>query len=232
MSAATHQESPVAQDPLLAQNLQLAPHDILVVDDTPANLRLLAVMLGREGYQVRTAGSGEQALAAVDSYLPDLILLDVSMPCMSGYEVCERLKASPRTRDIPVLFVSAMDQTEDKVKAFAVGGVDYITKPIHFEEVLARVQTHLSLRELQDRLRRANAELERRLAELQAALDQVRTLSGLLPICASCKKIRDDHGYWHQVEAYIEDHSDAEFTHGICPECARRLYPEFMLDAE
>jgi PleD family two-component response regulator len=206
--------------------------DILIVDDTPANLRLLALMLGREGYQVRTAASGEQALVAVSSHLPDLILLDVSMPHMSGYEVCERLKADPRTQGIPVLFISAMDQTEDKVKAFTVGGVDYITKPIQFEEVLARVQTHLSLRELQDRLRQANAELERRLAELQTALDQVRTLSGLLPICASCKKIRDDHGYWHQVEAYIQDHSDAEFSHGICPECARQLYPDYIDDAE
>ena len=213
--------------------------DILVVDDTPTNLRALSLMLRRAGYMSRTATDGQQALERVEELLPDLILLDVSMPGLDGYDVCEILKASPATRDIPILFISAMDQTEDKVKAFAVGGVDYITKPIQFEEVLARVQTHLSLRALQDRLQKANAELQQRLeelatanAELQDALDQVKVLRGLIPICSSCKKIRDDQGYWHQVEEYVQTHSEAEFSHGICPDCARRLYADFIQDSD
>jgi len=208
--------------------------DILIVDDVPANVRTLSIILAREGYRTRPAYSGAQALAAVREHTPDLILLDVSMPGMSGYEVCERLKADPRTRDVPVLFISAMGETADKVKAFEVGGADYVTKPIHMEEALVRVRTHLALRDLQRRLSQTNAELQKRLdqltrtnAELEAVLAQVKTLSGLLPICANCKKIRDDEGYWHQVETYIQAHSDTEFSHGICPECVNKLYPEF-----
>ncbi len=108
--------------------------DILIVDDTPANLRLLSGMLGEQGYKVRLAPNGKLALMNAQAAPPDLILLDIKMPGLSGYEVCEQLKADPRTRDIPVIFISALDQTEDKVKAFTFGGVDYITKPFRLEE--------------------------------------------------------------------------------------------------
>lgn len=143
--------------------------DILIVDDTPGNLRLLSQMLADQGYKVRPVTSGEQALAAVQAMVPDLILLDIRMPQMSGYEVCERLKASARTCDIPIIFISALDEVQDKVQAFTVGGVDYITKPFHIEEVLARVKTHLALRDLQDLLRLVNQELAVRLEELACA---------------------------------------------------------------
>ena len=137
---------------------------ILIVDDTPANLRILSHVFEDRGYRVRIANSGKRALEAIDSNPPDLILLDIMMPELSGYEVCKRLKSQARTCDIPVIFISALDAAEDKVHAFAAGGVDYVTKPFHFEEVLARVQTHLSIRALQKRLEIKNRQLEQEIA--------------------------------------------------------------------
>lgn len=118
---------------------------ILVVDDTQTNREVMARILARRKYQNKLVASGEEALATIEERLPDLILLDVSMPGLNGYEVCERLKADERTRDIPIMFISAHDETEDKVRAFHVGGVDYITKPFKIEEVLARVETQVLL---------------------------------------------------------------------------------------
>ncbi|MEJ5311337.1 MAG: hybrid sensor histidine kinase/response regulator [Anaerolineae bacterium] len=143
--------------------------DVLIVDDTPANLRLLAGMLSDQGYKVRPAPNGKLALMAAHAAPPDLILLDINMPDMNGYEVCAALKEDPLTRDIPVIFISALDQTEDKVKAFTLGGVDYITKPFQIEEVLARVQTHLALYTLRRQLSAANEELRIANAELAAS---------------------------------------------------------------
>jgi two-component system sensor histidine kinase/response regulator len=133
---------------------------ILIVDDTPANLRLLANILANADYLVRPARDGKAALASAQSAPPDLILLDVMMPGMDGYEVCQKLKADENTADIPVIFISALDDVEDKVKSFAVGGVDYIPKPFHAEEVLARVKTHLTIRKLQQNLNEQIAELD------------------------------------------------------------------------
>jgi serine phosphatase RsbU (regulator of sigma subunit) len=134
--------------------------DILIVDDTPANLRLLSKMLGDQGYKVRPVPEGSLAIAAAKSNPPDLILLDIKMPNMDGYEVCQHLKGDKSTRDIPVLFISALDQIQDKVTAFSSGGVDYITKPFQFEEVLARVEIHLELRRLQKQLQEKNRKME------------------------------------------------------------------------
>ena len=127
--------------------------NILMVDDTAANLQLLTGMLKGRGYKVRPVSSGEMALRAVETHAPDLILLDISMPEMDGYEVCRRLKADERWRDIPVLFISALSDTEDKVRAFQAGGVDYVGKPFQFEEVDARVRTHLALHRQQQELK-------------------------------------------------------------------------------
>ncbi len=141
--------------------------DILIVDDALANLRLLSQILTEHGYKVRAVRDGPRALAAAKAAPPDLILLDIMMPEMGGYEVCRRLKADESTRDIPILFISALGEVEDKVKAFAAGGVDYVTKPFQVEEVLARVRTHLALHSLARQLQDANVELSRRLEELQ-----------------------------------------------------------------
>ena len=125
---------------------------ILVVDDTPANLGVLVETLGAAGYNLMVAEDGEEALAQTAQTAPDLILLDVMMPGIDGFETCRRLKAQPTTADTPVLFMTALSETADKVRAFAAGGVDYITKPIEHEEALARVRTHLALRRLQREL--------------------------------------------------------------------------------
>lgn len=137
------------------------PASILIVDDTPANLQVLAGMLKERGYRVRPVPSGEMALSAARREPPDLILLDINMPEMNGYEVCERLKADDEFRSIPVIFISALTESLDKVLAFAKGGLDYITKPFQMEELHARVETHLKLRRLQIGLEEANARLER-----------------------------------------------------------------------
>jgi signal transduction histidine kinase len=125
------------------------PASILIVDDTPANVLLLVRMLGERGYTARSVLSGKLALQAARTEPPDLILLDINMPYMNGYEVCAQLKADPALQEIPVIFISALSETLDKVKAFRVGGVDYVTKPFQLEEVCARVQTHLRLRRLE-----------------------------------------------------------------------------------
>jgi PleD family two-component response regulator len=208
--------------------------NILIIDDTPDNLRLLSQMLTKCGYKVRAVLSGAYALAAVQAAPPDLILLDIMMPQMDGYEVCRHLKTNEQTQDIPVLFISALDQTENKLKAFTAGGVDYITKPFQTTEVLARVNTHLSLRHLHRQLQAANSELARQLTEiearneeLQTALNTIKTLSGLIPICAWCgHKIQDDNGQWVKVETYLQAHSTVEFTHGICPDCMQKSIAE------
>ncbi len=124
--------------------------DILIVDDTLANLQLLSTLLKEEGYKVRPANNGVLALQAVAKKKPDLILLDIKMPEMNGYEVCAALKGNPETKNIPVLFISALNDVADKIKAFSVGGLDYINKPFQFEEVKARVATHLSLKAYED----------------------------------------------------------------------------------
>jgi CheY-like chemotaxis protein len=204
---------------------------ILLVDDSLGNLRLLSQILTGAGYAVRSVRDGVQALEVSTSSPPDLILLDIMMPGMSGYEVCERLKADPSTREIPVIFLSALSATESKIKAFAVGGVDYIAKPFQSGEVVARVATHLTLRKLQSQLEAVNQELERRNAELeernrdlQQALETIKKLSGLIPICAWCgRKIEDEQGQWVPVEMYIETHSEATFTHSMCPDCCEKM---------
>jgi phosphoserine phosphatase RsbU/P len=137
-----------------------SPAGILVVDDTPANLQVLAGMLKDRGYKVRPVPGGKLALAAARRDPPDLILLDINMPEMNGYEVCEHLKADDTLSGIPVIFISALTEQLDKVKAFATGGVDYITKPFQMEELHARVETHLKLRRLQTELEEANRRLE------------------------------------------------------------------------
>ncbi|MEJ2638432.1 MAG: response regulator [Desulfosarcinaceae bacterium] len=203
----------------LAAEFRPGEQKILVVDDNTANIDVMMQFLEPLGYELAMAVSGEKALRVAERFRPDLILLDVMMPGMDGFETCRRLKAPPLSLKAPVIFVTAKKETEDIVKGFQYGGVDYVSKPIRQEEVASRIETHLRLRHLicvQARL----------IDQLQAARGKIKILSGLLPICAYCKKIRDDQGYWHQIETYIHQHSDAEFSHGLCEACAAKLYPD------
>lgn len=171
---------------------------ILLVDDNPENLQFMGKVLSKNNYEVGVAQSGQQALNFVKKAQPDLILLDVMMPEMDGFEVCRRLKSQLVTQHIPVIFLTAKTETEDIIKGFEAGGVDYVTKPAITEELLARIRTHI----------------------------EVKILRGLLPICSNCKKVRDDKGFWKQIDEYIERHSHAVFSHGICPDCLQELYGE------
>jgi len=175
---------------------------ILVVDDTHDSLKMLADLLTTAGYQVRPADSGELALASIAAKPPDLILLDIDMPVLDGLEVCRRLKGSDRFRDIPVLFISALSEMHDKLLAFNAGGQDYITKPFHSEEVLARVNTHLKIRHLQSELERHNRLLEERVAEQVKDISdsQVATIIALATLAES----RDDDtgGHIERVQAF------------------------------
>jgi diguanylate cyclase (GGDEF)-like protein len=135
--------------------------NILIVDDTPDNLRFLSSILVQQGYEARTVINGRMALMVAETAPPELILLDICMPGLDGYEVCFQLKSKLETSEIPIIFLSALDDLSDKIRAFEVGGVDYITKPFHTAEVLARVKTHLTLHRLQQQLARANHELKR-----------------------------------------------------------------------
>jgi PleD family two-component response regulator len=196
------------------------PPLVLIVDDTPLNIELIATILTHEGCRIQPAESGAQALEYARELQPELILLDVIMPKMDGYQVCEALKQDALTQDIPVLFISCRGEVDAIARGLEAGALDYISKPFEPLELLSRVRTHLELA----RRRRKEHKL---IAELQGALEQVKQLSGLLPICAHCKKVRDDGGFWQQVERYITAHSEATFSHGLCPDCIPIYFPDF-----
>lgn len=180
---------------------------ILIVDDNMENLKVLGGLLNDEGYLIAVSTNGKDALDFTEKNKPDLILLDIMMPGMNGYETCEKLKENAGTKDIPVIFLSALGETDDIVKGFEAGGVDYVMKPYNSRELLARVKTHI---------------------DLKKAMEEIRALRGIIPICAKCKKIRDDHGFWEQVEEYVAKRSGAIFSHSVCPECARELYGDIL----
>ncbi|MFB2937217.1 sensor histidine kinase [Aerosakkonemataceae cyanobacterium BLCC-F154] len=147
--------------------------DIMIVDDTPDNIRFLSTLLQEQGYNVRKAINGKMALTAIRTVLPDLVLLDINMPMMNGYEVCQELKRDEKTKSVPIIFISALDDVTDKVKAFHLGCVDYITKPFQIEEVLARIENQLTIKNLQNKLRSQNTELQNALEELKTAQAQI-----------------------------------------------------------
>jgi len=221
---------------------------ILVVDDTPSALKVLTDTLAANGYQVRPANSGELALASVAKKPPELILLDIRMPGMDGFEVCRELKSREESRDIPVIFISALTDLDDRLEGFSHGAVDFVTKPFQQEELLARVCTHVALRRLSLAQQQQTAELKQlnnqlqseisqrkaveeelavKVTQLEGTLARVKQLEGIIPICMYCKKIRDDKDSWSQIELYISKHSEAFFSHGICPECERKQQEEF-----
>ena len=169
---------------------------ILAVDDTPASLRLLTDILKAEGYEVRSALNGELALRAAASNPPDLVLLDIRMPEMDGYEVCRRLKAEPAMRDVPVIFVSAVLETSEKVKGFEIGAVDFVTKPYQRDELLARVRTHLELNHLRNHLEDL---VQERTAELRKSEKKLRTsLLDSITSLAAIVEMRDPYTAGHQ----------------------------------
>lgn len=196
---------------------------ILVVDDDPEVLFATSRVLKSAGYQVLQAASGQECLEVVRRNPPTLILLDVVLPDIDGIEVCRRIKQEFKDLRIFIVLVSGMKTASEEQADGLEGGADgYIARPISNKELLARVRAML-------RIAQAEQERDRLYLELKEAQARVKVLSGLLPICCHCKNIRDDAGYWSQLESYVQKHSEASFSHGICPECAQKYYPELGL---
>jgi DNA-binding response OmpR family regulator len=191
----------------------------MVAEDDAVSRRVLEMTLSRSGYDVVSVGSGAEALRVLDGDSPPrVLLLDWMMPGVDGLDVCRHVRSVPRLRGVHIIMVTALGRTEDLVTALQAGANDYVTKPFDRRELQARVAVGVRLVELE-------AELAARIAELEAARTHVKQLQGLLPICSHCKRIRTDDRSWQRIEAYIQEHSDARFTHSLCSECLETHYP-------
>jgi CheY-like chemotaxis protein len=193
---------------------------ILIADDDPVSRLMLSALLKKGGYITEEAVNGTEAWQAMQQPdAPKLAIIDWVMPGMDGLEVIRRIRALPMGHFPFLILLTVCGKQEDIIEGFTAGANDYLTKPYHPEELKARIKVGRRMIDLQDRL-------TAKIAELGQALEQIKIMSGIIPICAGCKKIRDDAGYWQQVEMYIIQHSEAKFTHGICPECEKKLYAE------
>ncbi|MCP4155789.1 MAG: response regulator [bacterium] len=175
---------------------------VLIVEDNTAYVFALKTILKKNGFTTVEAETGNLGLEFARKENPDLILLDIMLPDINGYDICKQLKADEATKDIPTIFITARNEVEDIIKGLECGAVDYVTKPFNSTELIARVKTHI---------------------ELKYALEEIKVLKGIIPICSSCKKIRDDKGFWEQVEVYIAENTDAAFSQSICPSCSPQL---------
>lgn len=190
---------------------------ILIAEDDPVSRRMLEVMLPRWGYDVIVAADGVTAWQVMrKGDRPQLAILDWMMPGMDGVEVCRKLRAMPAPEPMYLLLLTAKGGKENIVAGLEAGADDYMTKPFEREELRARLRVGQRILELQ-------TNLAQRVRELGDALTRVKQLQGLLPICAYCKRIRDDGNYWQQVESFIAAHSEAQFSHSICPACYERV---------
>ena len=179
-------------------------YTILAVDDEYINTQVIKAAF-RDEYDILTAKDGDEAISLLKQNKVDLILLDVMMPGLSGFEVCKIIRLDPEYDAIPVIFLTALDSLDDQLQGLELGGIDYLTKPVNIALLKLRVRNHLMMKEQRD--------------QLEAALARVKRLEGIIPICSYCKQIRDDQQSWHKLERYISDHSEALFTHSICPHC-------------
>ncbi len=200
---------------------------ILIVDDKEANIIALEDILEDLDIEIITASSGNEAIQKAFKLDFDLILMDVQMPGMDGYETVEYIRKEEKNSNIPIIFQSAIfDDEFNRIKGVRSGGVSFVSKPISDDILIGKVNLFLKMQKETKLLQEKTKQLIKKNKELKEALANVEQLSGLLPICSSCKKIRDDKGYWGEVEEYIIKHSEATFTHGICPACIKKLYPD------
>lgn len=199
---------------------------ILIAEDDLTSRAVLAGVLKKSGHDVVEAIDGSEALAVFqETDPPRLAILDWMMPRLDGIEVLRRVRACQKELSPYIIMLTTRDDKADIVAGLEAGADDYLAKPFDAGELAARVEVGRRMLALQERLA-GNIE------ELRLALEQIKTLRGIIPICASCKKIRDDRGYWNQVEDFIRNHTEAEFSHGICPQCMVRLYPEYATECD
>jgi len=190
---------------------------VLIAEDDMVSHHLLEATLTKWGYEVISTTDGVQAFDVLSQpNAPSLAVLDWMMPGLDGAEVCRRVRSLGTDRLLYVILLTAKGRKEDIVQGLTAGADDYIVKPFDRSELKARINVG-------ERILRLQAELAARVKELELALANVKLLQGLLPICCYCKKIRNDQNYWQQVDTYIADHSEAQFTHGICPECRDKI---------
>ncbi len=203
---------------------------VLVVEDDFVVSEMIRKRVEILGYTVvGEARNGQQAVEMTQSLWPDVILMDIEMPDMDGIEATRRIYESCPT---PVVMLTAYDSPELLEQASEAGAGAYLMKLPRPREIERAITIAVARFGDMMVLRNLNADLQARNKELQEALAKVKILSGMLPICANCKKIRDDKGYWQDVAVYIRDHSEAEFSHGLCPDCAKELYPDFYQESD
>lgn len=199
---------------------------ILIAEDDAVSRRLLHAALVKWGYEVVVTSNGKEAWEALQAPAPpSLLILDWLMPEVDGVDVCRLARQRTELRSAYIILLTSRGSKEDIVKGLEAGADDYVTKPFDHAELRARVLVGARVVQLQ-------STLADRVKELEEALASVKQLQGLLPICCYCKKIRDDHNYWHRVESYITGHADVRFSHGICPDCNEKLRADLKLDKE
>jgi phosphoserine phosphatase RsbU/P len=208
------------------------PMRILIVDDSEMSRQLLNAWLTGAGYtDVMAVDSGAAALQRATNPLApretdiDLILLDIEMAGMDGIHTCRKLRAEPHLQDTPIIMVTGKTDSQTVADAFSAGAMDYIVKPVQKVELLARVRSALALKRETDARKAREEQLLARNLDLQRAMHEIQVLRGLITICSYCKKIQNDHGTWQQVEMYIREHTEAEFSHGICADCIDSHFP-------
>jgi sigma-B regulation protein RsbU (phosphoserine phosphatase) len=191
--------------------------NILIAEDDPVSSYMLETTLTKWGYDVIVANDGELALQVLQQQdAPQLVILDWMMPNLDGLALCKKLREDPAKQSTYIILLTAKSDKKDVVIGLDLGADDYITKPFDSEELRARVRVGARMVALQQTL-------ADRITQLQDAIANVKQLQGILPICSHCKKVRDDQNYWQQVESYISTHTDAEFSHGICPDCFEKI---------
>ena len=244
-----------------SQSIDPQINTILIVEDSVTQALKLQHLLDKQGYSVISAPNGREALKVLQQQQPDLIISDVMMPEMDGYDLCRAIKACPEWRGIPFILLTNLSEPEDIVHGLESGADNFVTKPYDEGRLLSRIQYILINREIRkgatsqmgldiffagkkhfinsDRFQildllfstyedvlEQKHRLEKMNRELQEALDTIKTLQGLLPVCSLCKKIRDKKDHWHSMEAYITNHSEAKFSHSYCPQCAAKVMAE------
>ena len=230
-SCHAHTEPPEEE---VSDEARLKDMKILIVDDADNMRLLLSEYLEGFGYtSISTAASANEAFnhLTADPDVPasdsaDIILMDIVMPGIDGLEACRRIKQDMGCTDTPIVMVTGEDGILNLREAFEAGVMDYVTKPFNRFELHIRVESALKLKRAMDAQKRANSLLKKTNLELKEAISKAKVLRGLLPICSTCKKIRNSSGDWNKMEAYIIANSEAEFSHGVCPDCQKELYPE------